>query len=150
MSLIWVICGAGRGVGKTTLAKKLCEVLPNSVYVKCGQSEIKNEKDKNYFRLITELEFFIEKNRQSKQHIVVESNRFVYTGRGDIVIFVDGNVSGMPVRDDWGKLKSLADICIEDQKNISDWKAVLCRKLKASQYCDAICKIFEERKNDSA
>ena len=47
MSLVWVICGAGGGVGKTTLAQKLCKILPGSVYAKCGHSPAKSGKPEN-------------------------------------------------------------------------------------------------------
>ena len=36
VTTVWVICGAERGVGKTHLGSRLCEVLPEAVYVKRG------------------------------------------------------------------------------------------------------------------
>ena len=55
MSLIWTICGAGRGVGKTTLAMQLSEVLPDSTYTKCGHGKIKSDKPGKFFKkLVTD------------------------------------------------------------------------------------------------
>ena len=54
MSLVWAICGAGRGVGKTTVALELCKLLPDSVYVKCGHSSAKPDKPGKYFSNISD------------------------------------------------------------------------------------------------
>ena len=44
MSVVWVICGAGRHVGKTRVATRLCGELPNSVYAKQGHGRAKSGK----------------------------------------------------------------------------------------------------------
>ena len=49
MGMLWVICGAGRGVGKTTLALKLCEILPDSRYAKCGHGAKQSQKPDPFF-----------------------------------------------------------------------------------------------------
>ena len=47
---MWIICGAGRRVGKTHLARRLCRVLPRSVYAKPGHGPAGAAKSRNYFR----------------------------------------------------------------------------------------------------
>ena len=84
MSMLWIICGAGRGVGKTTLALNLCQVLPDSHYAKCGHGTRKNHKPKTFFDNLSELEEFIKDNQNSHEHLVVESNAMARMGRGNV------------------------------------------------------------------
>jgi molybdate transport system regulatory protein len=129
MSMIWIICGAGRGVGKTTLAVKLCEILPDSVYAKCGRSKPKAHKPSNFFDNIADLESFIELKSQSNKHLVIESNTLAMSGRGDITIFIDGISEMTDFREDAKQLRSIADIKICLDANLPDWKKVLSSKL---------------------
>ena len=69
-----MICGAGRGVGKTTLAMKLCGVLPNCTYAKQGHGVRKAHKPEFFFETDSDLEAFIKDNQDSTEHMVVESN----------------------------------------------------------------------------
>ena len=59
MSLVWAICGASRGVGKTHLALRLCEALPRAVYVKCGHGPRQEGKPGHYVTSEAELEAFL-------------------------------------------------------------------------------------------
>jgi len=45
--------------GKTTVALELCEVLPDSVYVKCGHNKIRSDKPGKFFDNLTDLYSFI-------------------------------------------------------------------------------------------
>ena len=79
MSCVWVISGAGSGVGKTTVALKLRDALPKSVYAKLGHKERATGKPENYFRDLRELDSFVREARKKYRHIVVESNKCVST-----------------------------------------------------------------------
>jgi len=48
-----VIVGGGRNVGKTTLARRLCEFLPESVVVKLGHHPPKPGRPSHYFMIGT-------------------------------------------------------------------------------------------------
>ena len=80
MTLTWVICGAGRRVGKTHLAQKLCQALPDTIYAKQGCSTKKPTKPENFFRTDAELTAFVDSARQTCTHIVVESNELARQG----------------------------------------------------------------------
>lgn len=140
--LLWVVCGAGRGVGKTHLARKLCQVLPGAVYAKQGTSPPRPGKSESYFRTDEELDAFIEKAR-SRRHIVAESNALVRRGRGDIIIFLGGEGAGGPasgpaatvehfspggVRPDADWLRSKAHFVLEGgPADTAAWRAALER-----------------------
>ena len=105
MSLLWVICGAGRQVGKTHLALKLCNVLPNAVYAKQGHGEKRPEKPENFFHTDEELAAFMASSRGTHDHVIVESNELARAGQGDIIIFVDGIPGVTDIRDDANLLR---------------------------------------------
>lgn len=123
-SLVWVICGAGRGVGKTTLAGRLCELLPGSVYAKYGHGRPSADKTPNYFRKLDDLGQFVGDARRTATHVVVECNAWAREGRGDVTIFVDA-APGRPARPDAARLRSTADICVGDRPQPKLWRAAL-------------------------
>lgn len=144
--LLWVVCGAGRGVGKTHLARSLCRVLPGAVCAKQGTSPRRPEKAENYFRTDQELDAFCERERD-RLHVVVESNALVRRGKGDIIIYLGGEGAragsgaggrrGEPAaspghaspdgeRPDAGWLRARAHIVLgEEGRAAEDWRAVL-------------------------
>lgn len=142
--LLWVICGAGRGVGKTHLARSLCRALPGAVCAKQGTSPRRPEKAENYFRTDQELDAFCERERD-RLHVVVESNALVRRGKGDIIIYLGGARAGSggrrgePAasaghsspsgeRPDAGWLRARAHIVLgEEDRGAEDWRAVLER-----------------------
>ena len=63
--VLWVICGAGRGVGKTKLALDLCRVLSGAAYAKQGTSRRREEKPANYFQRDEELNAFLAAEAQA-------------------------------------------------------------------------------------
>ncbi|MBN2182272.1 MAG: hypothetical protein JW715_10185 [Sedimentisphaerales bacterium] len=146
MSIIWIICGAGRGVGKTTLALRLCEVLPNSVYVKCGHGKPKPGKHCNFYQKIADLEAFIEAPENSFNHIVIESNAFVKLDKGDIVIFIDGITGETNFRKDRVQLRSAADIKICRDANLPYWNKILSDKIGSGRICDNVCNLLLTQK----
>ena len=110
MSIIWTICGAGSGVGKTTLALNLSKILPESIYVKCGHGTEKSGKPGIFFNNLTELDTFIQANGNIYKHIIVESNAFAKLSKSSIIIFLDGINSHTNFRSDYGQLMASADI----------------------------------------
>lgn len=88
--VLWVICGAGRGVGKTRLALDLCRVLPDAVYVKQGTSAVREEKPGPLFHADADLDAFLAREvAGGRLHLVVESNALARRGRGDIIIYLE-------------------------------------------------------------
>lgn len=132
MGLVWAICGAGRGVGKTTLALKLQKVLPHSVYAKCGCGSIKEGKPSMFFKTFDELRRYVEKVRKSNEHVIVESNSFAKHREDDITIFIDGEpAQGGSVRADAPQLRRCADIVIGGCASTSKWMDLLSAKLSS-------------------
>ena len=92
--LLWVVCGAGRGVGKTHLARALCQVLPGSAYAKQGASQARAGKAESFFHTDEEIDAHLARAAEAgHRHLVVESNSLALRGKGDIVIFLGGEVS---------------------------------------------------------
>ena len=146
MALTWVICGAGRRVGKTHLAERLCEVLPNAVYGKQGCGTKKPGKPENLFRTDAELAGFIESCPKTCEHIVVESNELARRGRGGVIIFVEGIPGETDFRDDVDLLRSKAHLQVGSSAMIDDWKEVLRRKLRPGGLCDTVCEVLAEHR----
>lgn len=139
MSLIWIICGAGRGVGKTTVALQLCEALPDSVFAKCGRSIVKSDKPGKFFSNLADLKTFIEAaSRSSSKHVVVESNALAGLGRGDIIIFIDGIEGKTHFRNDTEHLRAAANIKICRNATLACWKKALSAKVSSKTIRDAV------------
>jgi len=122
---VWVISGAGRGVGKTTLAERLGELLPRSVYAKYGHGRPRADKTPNYFRKLDDLERFVSGVRRNASHVVVECNAWARDGKGDLTIFVDASPGRPSTRSDVAALRSAADICVGDTAEPKRWRKVL-------------------------
>lgn len=146
MSLIWTICGAGRGVGKTTVALKLCELLPESIYVKHGHGILKSGKSENFFNNLKELQSFIESSERTCKHIIVESNVFAKLCRSDIIIYLDGIVGKTHFRNDAGKLMAIADINIDMDSDTVSWKKALASIINSEITSNAICDLLLSQK----
>ncbi len=139
MSFLWVICGAGRGVGKTTLALNLCKALPNCHYVKCGHGVVKADKPETFFRSLPELGSYLEKSWDMYEHMVVESNVMACQGKGDRIIFIDGIEGKTNFRKDTEKLRLKSHISICRHSTITEWKKGLSGQLRSSSLCRKIC-----------
>jgi FdhD protein len=146
MALTWVICGAGRGVGKTHLAQRLCEILPNAVYAKQGCGTKQPDKPANFFRTEAELASFVAARPDPCDHIVVESNERAREGQADIIIFIDGILGETDFRDDVDLLRSRSHLQVSSSAVIDDWKAVLCHKLAPGKLCAAVCEVLAEHR----
>ena len=145
MSVVWTICGAGSGVGKTIVAEKLCAALPSAVHAKCGHGRPRTEKTPHFFVDMAALEEFVS-SCNGDGHVVVESNAFARMGRGDIMVFIDGVDGRTDFRDDAPPLRQAADIRIADDSDPSDWLAPLGEKLTDKPLRDTICRILAEQR----
>lgn len=144
--MIWVICGAGRCVGKTTLALKLCEILPNRRYAKCGHGVKKEGKPESFFNDLSELEAFIQENRKACEHLVIESNAMAIQSRGDVIIYIDGVKGKTQFRDDADQLRDSAHLVIDSQSKVSSWKKRLSEVNVVQSLCEKIYDVLMAQK----
>lgn len=136
--LLWIVCGAGRGVGKTQVALALSRILPGAIYAKQGTSPRRPGKAESYFRTDEELDAFLRRAKGAdRRHLVVESNALARRGGGDIIIFLEDEVSVgghglLPgVRPDADLLRSLAQVVLDRGGPGPDppaWRLMLTRK----------------------
>ncbi len=145
LTTIWVVCGAGRGVGKTHLAQRLCEVLPEATCAKCGRGEPKPDKPANFFTTQKQLASFIAASRPLHEHIVVESNAWACSGEGDIVIYVDAVEGETNVRSDARALRAKSHLQVAKDASAGDWQTVLADKLPDPALCEAVCAVLAEQ-----
>ncbi|MBL7134367.1 MAG: formate dehydrogenase accessory sulfurtransferase FdhD [Phycisphaerae bacterium] len=142
MSVLWAICGCGRGVGKTHLAQALARVLPGAVYAKCGRGRSKAGKCANFFTNQRDLEAFIEQQAH-RGHVVVESGAMVRAG-ADISIYIDGSPAKADLREDADHLRAASDIILGPGASPSQWRQVLDRKLPDAKLRRAVWEILAE------
>jgi len=144
MAMTWVVCGTGRGVGKTHLARRLCRVLPRAVYAKVGHHPPKPGKPRNYFRSEVRLCAFLDSVRGKCEHVVLEAHAPAHRDRADVVIFVDGMPLGGRVREDADELRAQADLRIGPGASVRRWKGVLRKKLAPLALREAVCAALAE------
>lgn len=144
--MIWVICGAGRCVGKTTLALKLCEILPSSRYAKCGHGVKKSDKPESFFNDLPGLEAFIQENQKTCEHLVIESNAMAIQSRGDVIIYIDGIEGKTQFRDDADQLRRNAHLVINSQAKVGSWKKRLSEVSVAQSLCEKIYDVLMAQK----
>jgi molybdate transport system regulatory protein len=147
MTLTWVICGSGRGVGKTHLAERLCEVLPSAVYAKQGCGQAKAGKTPNFFATEEELAAFVEEARARHEHVVVESNAWARNGRGDVIIFLDGIPGQGESRPDAKELRAKSHLRVIPGSSIRECKKVLRRRLGDASLREAVCDLLVQHKH---
>jgi molybdate transport system regulatory protein len=143
---IWVVCGAGRGVGKTKIAQGLVDLLHSGVYAKCGHNAKKAGKPDLYFDTMKALNSFVSDCYDKYENIVIESNAYALSGKADFVIYIDGAESATSFRDDCDKLKSLSDIEICSDSTIEKWQRTLKAKLKNDQDVRDMCRLFSAQR----
>jgi len=120
---IWLISGAFSGVGKTTLAGNLRQILPDSISLKIGHGKRKKDLPGNFFSSVEAGLKFIEDQKGKSQHCIVESNRLAGLLHADIMVFLD-NLDGER-RGDAERLRAKADIILGDKGNPEEWKSKL-------------------------
>ena len=146
MTILWIVCGAGRHVGKTTLATRLCELLPGAVYAKKGCSRRKMEKQQNYFNTLEELRGFIKRQSRRCPHLVLECNVLALAAEGraegSVVVFVDGAPGRTDFRRDTEELKECAQLRICPTESVKEWRSTLLKRLSDQKLVDAIVAIL--------
>ncbi len=146
MSMLWVVCGAGRGVGKTHLVHRLLGLLPDSDFAKCGHSSPKPGKPGNYFTAETELDAFISEREDVCKHVVVEFNGWACDGRGDVIIYLGPIAGKTDVRADADKLKANAHIMLTVDSPEQQWRNILRKRLPEEALCNAVLDALREHK----
>jgi molybdate transport system regulatory protein len=136
MACLWVICGAGRGVGKTWIARGLEALLPDAVYAKHGHGRAHRAKPGRLLHTSQEVEAFLAE-RAAQAHVVLESNTVALQRRADLCIFVEGSPRGLPRRDDAEELRAAAHIVLDQDQPIHRWRAELIRVLGESEETEA-------------
>jgi len=144
MAMTWVVCGTGRAVGKTHLARRLCRVLPRAVYAKLGHHPPKLGKPRNCFRSEARLRAFLDSVRSTCEHVVLEAHAPALRNRADVVIFVDGIPLGGRVREDADELRAQADLRIGPGASVRRWKGVIRKKLAPHALREAVCDALAE------
>lgn len=144
MSTVWIICGAGKGVGKTHLALHMCDVLPKSAYAKLGCGPRKPEKPDSFFTNMAELRRFLEGASGRFEHIVVEGNRPAKEGMGDVVIYVGGSPRGA-TRPDAEELRTLAHIDLSRAEMLQEWERLLYKRLCDAALTSRLIRLFAEQ-----
>jgi molybdate transport system regulatory protein len=147
MNMLWVICGAGRSVGKTTLALNLCRVLPNSHYAECVPGTKKSRTSQTFFENVSELEAFMKDNPDSYEHWVVESNALARTGRPDVMIFIDGIEPATDFQKEAASLREKAHVCLCRHSKAMDWKKRLSGKIASKSLCNKIGDVLVSQKH---
>lgn len=143
MSMLWAICGSGRGVGKTHLAQELARVLPDAVCAKCGRGSAKADKCANFFTNQRDLAAFI-KREAHRRHVVVESGAVVRRAGADISIYIDGSPAKADVREDADRLRAAADIILGPGASPDQWRPVLHQKLPDAKLRSAVWEILSQ------
>jgi len=146
MVMSWVICGAGRRVGKTHLAGRLAELLPRSVYAKQGHGRRKHGKPANFFTSEGKLRAFMEARREEFDHFVIESNALARAGGGDVVIYIAQPPGRVDVRADAEALRARADVVVAVGASKHAWRRVLTGRVAAplrAQICVALAEQAE-------
>ncbi len=85
-----VVSGAHSNVGKTTLAHRLCSLIPGAVTAKTGHRAPKDGKPDNFYPAGTSFEQ-ISKDLESAPYLVIESNQILTEIAPDCAIFLTGN-----------------------------------------------------------
>ena len=147
MAMIWTICGASRGVGKTHVALGICALLPNAVYAKHGCGQRKPGKPPHLFANEPDLAAFVSESHDAHEHIVVESNDWARQGIGDVIIYVD-RVPWQPnVRDDIDELQIQAHLRISADASIVDWQRALTARQIDAVIRDRICALLASQRH---
>ncbi len=145
MSVLWVICGAGRGVGKTYLAQRLVDLLPKALYAKLGHGDRAPDKHPNFFHDEERLRQFLDEQAGRCEHVIIESNVHARTGEGDIIIYLGPIADQTDVRDDAETLRAQSEIHIQPGASQSDWQSVLEGTLENTELCEEVAEILQKQ-----
>lgn len=141
MALVWTICGAGRGVGKTQLASALCASLPHAIYVKYGHGDRQPGKAEHFFCDLNDLAAFVSRCVATHEHVIVEANAWAREGHGDIIVYVGGTpLHG--ARRDRNLLTAHAHIRLDTASSVHDWTAWLATRLPIDDTYEQVCTVL--------
>jgi len=122
-----IISGAHSNIGKTTLAQKLCGILPDSLHIKIGHGVRKNGMNNIFYQKGTPLKEILSANNNSK-YLIIESNSILNEIEPDCVIYLPGD-NPKP-----SAVYAAKRADITGGKNISSIKfEELCEKLNLSE-----------------
>jgi hypothetical protein len=82
-----VVSGARSNVGKTTLARGICSLLPGSVHVKLGHGERKEGTDNVFYHAGTPFGKIAEESPDAG-FLVIESNRILEELKPDLAVYI--------------------------------------------------------------
>jgi molybdate transport system regulatory protein len=148
MSIVWAICRAAKGGGKTSLAQALAHVLPHSTYAKCEHGKPATDKPLEFFSDPKEVLTFIDKSRASCEHIIIESNSPDCLDQANIVIFIDAGEKEANVRSDADRLRSRADIVILPDSRLPDCTEKLRKVICADSLLQSISRVLSKQQLD--
>ena len=135
---VWVICGAGKGVGKTSLALALCRVLPRARYAKLGHGKLRRDGPRSYFTDPEDLERFVAEGRGEGGHLVVESNAWARDGRGDVIVFLEGARGRIDLRPDADRMRANAHVVVGPGGAPEAWRRALRRRVADRNLLEAV------------
>jgi molybdate transport system regulatory protein len=141
MATLWVVCGAGRGVGKTWIARGLQARLPDATYAKHGHGQARDDKPGQLLHDLPQIEAFLAQAAPSG-HAVLESNAVALQGRADLCIFVEGQPRGLPRRDDADALRAAAHIVLDLDQPVTRWRSELERVAPDPRTTDSILELL--------
>lgn len=145
MAWIWVICGAGRGAGKTRLAQALCRVLPRAAYAKLGHGRRRPGGPEPYFRSARSLEAFVSAHAADRDHLVIESNAWAREGRGDVILFLNGPAGRLNRRSDLRLLRRRAHLTLGPGASRRRWRVILRRPVPDPRVRRAVEALLEDQ-----
>ncbi|MCK4237392.1 MAG: hypothetical protein KAX38_09765 [Candidatus Krumholzibacteria bacterium] len=87
-----VVSGAHSGVGKTSLALKLCELIPGAVHVKIGHGSAKDDLRNVFYHVGTSFKRIVSENGDA-DFLVIESNRILDEVTPDCTIYLTGGAT---------------------------------------------------------
>ncbi len=115
----WLITGSQAGVGKSTLMKRLADILGDAVCIKLGHGLRKTGGWKNYFTQTEDAIEFIKEQDSIREHCLVESNRLVGKIHTDTIIFLD-TLDGERRRDS-ERLRASAGVILDKKSKEKNW-----------------------------
>ncbi len=126
--MIWLVCGAARGVGKSWVARRILAALPRAMHVKHGHGEARADRATPLLHDVDRVRALLAAP-PACEHLVVESNTLALEGVGDLVIFVDGPVEDARRRPDAGALRARAHLVVARDVPEEAWDAPLAAHL---------------------
>lgn len=130
---LWILCGAGRKVGKTHLARRLHGVLPNCLYIKCGGGQKRPGRWGHFVRRPVELDAFVAAHRRACEHLLIEHNTSALACTADVVVYLAGLPEGGHVRRDAEALRRAADIVLGAEPARKRWGRCVARHVAGKE-----------------